>query len=550
MSGYLQKVFWIAIVYLLLGAVGQALASQLVAPIWPSAGVALGAILLFGYAVAPAIWLGSFLINSWYIFSLDALLVNALIALGVTMAALLGAYLVNRFANGSESIKSVKGALIFIFFGAFLTPLISASWSSALLIIAGLIPAGDFFLTWLTWWIGDGAGIITITPAMLAWGHWEERRFTAGVLEGLALLATIVLVAWLAFWVWYPIEYILLLTLVWAVFRFGIQGATVATWLILCLATLGTINGFGSFVKGSQIESLLLLETFIVVNAITAVILSAVLHERYQHALAVKRSLYETAEACQRAEAASRAKSTFLANMSHELFTPLNHMIGYSDLVNEELAELPIEDAELISSLSKDLKNITQSGKTLRELLKDILDLSHFEVGKFDLQWSEFDLVAAIDELWEKVPHWKASGNGNSFQLYVGDEVGMMYSDRAKLLRILQNILHNANKFTQQGRITLKVERKLVDQRPWYFFTITDTGIGIAQENISKIFQPFEQVDNTATRRYSGAGLGLALANLFCSLLEGDITVTSEVNKGSVFTIKLPASGFNATVPV
>lgn len=253
----------------------------------------------------------------------------------------------------------------------------------------------------------------------------------------------------------------------------------------------------------------------------------------------------ETQAARDAAETAYRAKSTFLANMSHELRTPLNAIIGYSEMLQEDAAAL--QPADLVP----DLQKIHAAGKHLLGLIDDILDLAKIEAGRMTVHVERFALPAVVREAASAVSA-QAEKNGNTLLVECPDELGIVSSDRGKVRQILLHLLSNACKFTQNGTITLSVERSLpgagqpaprAGGTPPGLITIrvSDTGIGMSPEQMGKLFQPFTQADASTTRRYGGTGLGLAITRHFCLMLGGDIAVESEVGKGSTFVVRLPA---------
>ncbi|MEG4209108.1 urea ABC transporter substrate-binding protein [Microcoleus sp. S13_B4] len=250
------------------------------------------------------------------------------------------------------------------------------------------------------------------------------------------------------------------------------------------------------------------------------------------------------------AEAANRAKSTFLANMTHELRTPLNAIIGYSELLQEEALELGEEEFVM------DLASINMAGKQLLTIISDILDISKIEAGKMTLFLETFDVLNLLEQVVTTVQP-QLGKNGNTLIVNCDRNIGTIYSDVSKLRQALLNLVTNAAKFTDRGKITINVwkeegevlpignsEELSADpsrcQQPSIVFQVTDTGIGMTDDQVSRLFGAFTQADDSTTRKYGGTGLGLTISRRFCQMMGGDITVESEFNCGSSFTIRLP----------
>ena len=256
-----------------------------------------------------------------------------------------------------------------------------------------------------------------------------------------------------------------------------------------------------------------------------------------QSVLAIQnaRLFHEIDEKSRELEVAGQHKSQFLANMSHELRTPLNAIIGYSEILQEEAADAAQDE------IVPDLKKIESAGRHLLGLINDILDLSKVEAGRMEVFLEDVELVPLLEEVRALIGPL-AEKNGNVLDLKLADDIGTIHTDRTKLKQSLLNVLSNGSKFTENGRLTLVAERFADNSdRPMVRFAISDTGIGMTEEQLGRLFQAFSQADASTTKKYGGTGLGLAISRQFCQLLGGDITVTSRPSEGSTFTIIVPA---------
>jgi len=248
--------------------------------------------------------------------------------------------------------------------------------------------------------------------------------------------------------------------------------------------------------------------------------------------MALYHDITELLRARHDAEQANSAKSQFLASMSHELRTPLNAIIGYSEMLQEDAT-----DRGDTSSIP-DLQKIHSAGKHLLALINDVLDLSKIEAGKMELFLESFAVAPLVDQVATTVRPL-VEKNANRLIVQCAEGVGAMHSDATRLRQVLLNLLSNASKFTDHGQITLEVARDGGD----VVFQVRDTGIGMTPDQLSRLFEAFTQAEASTAAKYGGTGLGLAISRRFCQLMGGDVAVESAAGKGSVFTVRLPASG-------
>jgi signal transduction histidine kinase/CheY-like chemotaxis protein/PAS domain-containing protein len=242
-----------------------------------------------------------------------------------------------------------------------------------------------------------------------------------------------------------------------------------------------------------------------------------------------KRLFAEAEEARAVAEQANKAKSTFLANMSHELRTPLNAIMGFTQIVRGK-GEGILPEKQL-----DNLDKVTSSSQHLLGLINTVLDIAKIEAGRMEALPSRFKLNDLADQCANlATPLLKP---GVTLEKQVEESIGVIYSDQDKIKQIVLNLLSNAAKFTHEGKIILKVE-KFNDET--VSIAVKDSGIGISEEAVGRVFEEFQQADNTTTRQYGGTGLGLTISRNLARLLGGDLTATSKLGKGSTFTLTIP----------
>jgi signal transduction histidine kinase len=229
---------------------------------------------------------------------------------------------------------------------------------------------------------------------------------------------------------------------------------------------------------------------------------------------------------------ASENKSQFVSSMSHELRTPLNAIIGLTDMLVTNAARFGTEKAQ------EPLQRVNRAGTHLLGLINQVLDLSKIEAGKLELNPQTVRLAPLIEEVIGTARQL-AEQNKNRLILNAQENLGTLTIDPLRLRQILLNLLSNACKFTKEGEVKLRASR-VRNGRDWIELSVADTGIGMTPEQQAKLFEEFTQADASTAQRFGGTGLGLAIARKLARMMGGDVTVTSEPGKGSVFTVRLP----------
>lgn len=232
-------------------------------------------------------------------------------------------------------------------------------------------------------------------------------------------------------------------------------------------------------------------------------------------------------------EEAYRAKDDFFAKMSHELRTPLNAIIGYSELIVDDAFPLSPEELKEYAGA------IQRSGYDLLHLVDQVLNIAKLNDDKVENEPLDLHPEIILDEVASTIRPL-ASKNHNHFFTDYNSDTGTVYADPEHLRAILLNLLSNACKFTDHGKVTLSASREIDTGGEWVVFQISDTGIGLSDEQMSRIFDRFEQADNSITRNYGGSGLGLSIAKRLCEIMGGDIEVQSQIGRGSTFSVRLP----------
>ena len=523
-------------VYFVAGKFGLMLASlhASASPVWPAAGIALGALLVLGYRGWPAIFIGAFFVN---LTTAGNVATSLAIASGNTLEAMCGAWLVNRFAGGTTVFDRPQGVFKFAL-AAGVSTIIGPAFGVTSLALASFADWANYGAIWLTWWLGDATGDLLIAPLIILWSIPSKRRWNRreAVEVGILLLLLFVL-SEVVFGGWltisaknYPIAFTCGPIVIWTAFRFTQRETASGIFILSAIAIWGTLHGFGPFVAETENQSLLALQSWTAVLTITAMALSAGMAERRR----AEEALQQQNAAV---EAANRTKDHFLAMLSHELRTPLTPVISALEALEIE----PAQTREVKSALAMIRRNVELE----TQLIDDLLDFTRIAKDKLQLRFAPVDAHVAISDVVEMC---RAEAESRKLELHLNLHANTHYvaADAAKFQQIIWNLLKNAIKFTpEDGEIAISSSNPSPEVMT---ISVRDTGIGMEPEVMQRIFDPFEQGNRSFERRFGGLGLGLAISKSLAQAHGGALTAQSDGrNRGSTFLLSMqtisPAKG-------
>ncbi|MBI3799243.1 MAG: MASE1 domain-containing protein [Deltaproteobacteria bacterium] len=497
--------------------------------IWPPTGLALATLLLFGVQLWPGIALGTFLAS---VATGIPLAVACGVSLGNTLEALLAVFLLQRVVGFQNTLERLTDVFGLVGLAAGLSTMVSATIDVTSLCLGGVAPWEAYGVLWRVWWLGGAMSDLVVASLLLTWSaRFRLKRRPWRIVESSALGVALVLVCLLIFGGWShvalihsPLDYAVFPFIIWAALRFSQREAMTAVFVVSTIALWGTAHEVGPFVRGPLPERLIFLYTFMSVIATTALVVAAIVTAR-------KRMEEELQQAKETAEVANHAKSEFLATMSHELRTPLSVVLGYTELLLEDTF------GPLVKKQADALGRIDRSARELLDLVTAVLDLSRLEAGRLPLTRQETQVEDLLQEVQAETRRLQEHAR-LTFVWEIETGLPRLDTDSGKLKVVLRNLLGNAVKFTQEGCITVAAR----SHDGGVELSVTDTGIGIPREALGVIFEPFRQIEHSATRQYGGTGLGLHIVKRLLEMLGGVITVESEVGRGSTFRVWMPKS--------
>jgi signal transduction histidine kinase/CheY-like chemotaxis protein len=500
-------------------------------PVWMPTGIAMAALLLYGFRLAPAVLVGAFLVN---LSTAGSILSSLGVAGGNTLEALVGVWLVRRFAGGRNAFASSTGLLKFAGLAAGLATAVSATIGVASLTLGGLARAENWGDIWITWWLGNAAGAMLMTPLIVLWVMRQDQQWSRQEVRETVLLwvatgtigAAIFLHPTLSR---IPLAFVCFAPLVGGALRLGPRELSAAVGLLAVIATAATAMGHGPLLLATPNESLLVLQAFLIIVALTALPLSALTVER--------RSLLERERAARAlADAASRAKDEFLAIVSHELRNPLA-AISTAAAALDTGALAPRHSARMVES-------IRRQAKTLARLIDDLLDIGRATGYKLVLRKEPLELACVVQGAVDALVAARAL---DPQRIELALEPVWIDGDPARFAQIVENLVDNALKHTPAGRriaVTVRADGHHAELR------VEDEGSGIRPELLPSVFEPFFQAEQGLDRSTGGLGLGLTLARRLAELHGGTIEAASGgQGRGSSFVVRCPRLAAPAATP-
>jgi signal transduction histidine kinase/CheY-like chemotaxis protein len=525
----------IGVIYFALAKGGLALASihPSATPIWPPTGVALAAVLLWGYRTWPAIFTAAVIVNATTAGSVATAIA---IATGNSLEAVVGAYLINRWSSGCNTFSTPNSVAKFALICFVIATPISASIGLTSLATAGYIERTNFANAWVTWWLGDVSGALVIAPVIVLWASSRYHAFNRNeFLETVGVLATAAAVGLIAFSPLIeqtpsrdPLGFLAILPMLWAALRRGPRDTATVALVLAGITIWGTLTGGGPFTTADLNVSFLLVLMFLISITVPSLLLSADVDVRKKAEESLRRAQIDlerkVAERTQELELANAAKSRFLAMASHDLRQPL-HALGLF------VAQLrtPLKSGER----TKTIERVDATRKEMDEMFNSLLDISRLDAGILTPKITEFPIARLLQKIETR---FDQATREKGLRLRVRRSDAWVRSDTMLLERILLNLVSNAVRYTLRGGIIVGCRRRGEMLR----IEVWDSGPGIPEDQKQNIFGEFFQLPAPERNQYGGLGLGLAIVDRFRLLLNHQIDLASTVGRGSRFAILVP----------
>jgi signal transduction histidine kinase len=496
-------------------------------PVWPPSGIAFALILRRGFYLWPAIFLGAFFANianfvdNLTVISWPVTTASFFIGIGNTLEAVCGAYLFRKWCTHCSPFSRAYFLLKFIIIIPIVC-MISSFIGATILCVVNIVDWFMYETIWLTWWIGDVAGILTLSPLLLAGYYQSEKSLKSRgtALEAIFFLAAILAISWVVFGehvYFFQHPYLLMPFIVWAAFRFGQIGVGCSILIILGMAIWHTVHGLGPFAEDSLNDSLLLCQLFAGVVTMTGLVLAAILNEKRQSDEDMKQYANDLKRSNEDLE-------RFATIASHDLKEPLRIVSNYASLLGRKYK------GKLDDQANEFIGYILDGANKMSDLIQDLLVYSR--VGREHMGFAAVDLNAACQEVKKNL---EIAIQESQAQITC-EPLPSIFGDRTQIIQLFQNLISNAIKFRSEKAPVINISVKSVGSD--YVFAVKDNGIGINPEYFNKIFEIFNRLH--AQSEYAGTGIGLAICKKVVEAHEGKIWLESEVGQGTTFYFRIP----------
>lgn len=506
--------------------------------IWPPTGLAIAAVYLLGYRIAPAIIFGALLVN--YLTGAP-FFVALTIGAGNAIEAIVAVWLLHSL-RFSPLFNRMVDSFIFIAVALSAT-IVSATIGVSALTLSPLLELQDVPLTWLAWWIGDVLGALIVAPFLLRWFRRPSRIISdtrTQFLESVAFLAALIIASVFIFWDPLPQlrdapAYLLFVPLTWGALRVGPRMVTIGIATLAAIAAVGTFSGTGPFAPVASVADLFGLQLFLATVAFIFLLFVAAVEERKEGSRRLEARVVSLREDVETISESDRAKNDFIATLSHELRNPLAPILSSLEIMRTKGGG---DTTALVETAYENVLRMTR-------LLDDLLDVARISRKKFSLQMSDTQLKNILTHaasmarpLIEKRHH----------TLVIEEPIAdvQLHADPLRIEQVLVNLLNNAAKYTPDGgtiKVAVRTDRDFAEIR------IRDNGIGIPRDELQRIFEPFRQAGNRADSD-SGLGIGLSLAKRLVELHGGTIKAESAgPGRGSEFIVRIPIANVVILLP-
>jgi signal transduction histidine kinase len=535
--GYVIKVAGIFAAYFVTARLGLQLdaVSGFATLVWAPTGIALAALLVFGYRYWPGVTLAAFLVN---LVTGAPPLVALGIGIGNTLEPLAGAYALNRLGL-RKSLDRLKDILGLVILAGMMSTAISATVGVTSLLVGDVISGSAYGSTWLAWWSGDMLGVLVVAPLLLVWYERLRTPLDAHrLVKGLLPVALLMLVSALVFHGFvragvrpFVLAYVVFPILIWIALRFSQLGSVSAIFLMAVVSIWGTVVSFDASKGTTLSRTLLLLQVFIGITAVTFMTLAAVVAEReqtlkHQEGLLQKAALLTKQR--ERLKVLNEAKDEFISIASHQLRTPATSVKQYLGIL--------LAYGELSSEQHNYVQTAYESNERQLKIINDLLHVAQLDSGKLRVIKTSTDITKLLTDV---VRHYdkELEKRQQTIAFTHGKARIRAHVDKSLMRMVVENIIDNAAKYSSDGsEITVSLSKT----RQRVILQITDQGIGIARADQKRLFRKFSRLPSSHMGDITGTGLGLYWAKKVTRLHGGTIKLTSEPGKGSTFTIDLP----------